>query len=87
MNETVFTYGAPQLKFGEGACDEVGFDVAQFGARRVLVLTDPGVAATGAPERVAASLRRHGLQAEIFARIHVEPTDASINAAIAEARP
>jgi hydroxyacid-oxoacid transhydrogenase len=23
--ETVFTYGAPQLKFGSGAADEIGF--------------------------------------------------------------
>ncbi len=86
MDETIFTYGAPQLKFGLDAADEVGFDVAQFGVRRVLVLTDPGVAATGAPERVAASLRRYGLQAQIFARVHVEPTDVSIEAAIAHAR-
>jgi alcohol dehydrogenase class IV len=86
MDETVFTYGAPQLKFGEGACDEIGFDVAQFGAARVLVLTDPGVAATGAPARVADSLRRYGMQVQIFAGVHVEPTDASIEAAVRHGR-
>jgi alcohol dehydrogenase class IV len=86
MAETVFTYGAPQLKFGEGAHDEVGFDVAQLGATRVLVITDAGVAATGAPDRVADSLRRHGLKAEVFTGVHVEPTDASLEQAIAHAR-
>ncbi len=86
MNETVFTYGAPQLKFGEGACDEVGFDVAQFGASRVLVVTDAGVAATGAPDRVADSLRRYGMKTEVYAGVHVEPTDASLEEAIAYAR-
>jgi hydroxyacid-oxoacid transhydrogenase len=84
--ETIFTYGAPQLKFGEGSCDEVGFDVSQFAARRVLVVTDPGVAATGAPARVLASLQRYGMEAEIFDGVHVEPTDESIAAAIASAR-
>ena len=51
--EEVFTYGAPRLKFGNGASDEIGFDLAEYGARRVLVVTDPGVAATGAPARIA----------------------------------
>jgi alcohol dehydrogenase class IV len=84
--ESVFTYGAPQLKFGEGAIDEVGFDVGQLGATRVLVVTDAGVAATGTPERVADSLRRYGMQAQVFTGVHVEPTDESIGAAIAHAR-
>ena len=54
--ESIFTYGAPQLKFGPGASDEVGFDLSQYGARRVLVVTDPGVAATGHPQRVAGQM-------------------------------
>ena len=29
--ETIFTWGAPPLKFGAGAVDEVGFEMAQFG--------------------------------------------------------
>ncbi len=86
MNETVFTYGAPQLKFGAGACDEIGFDVGQFGASRVLVVTDAGVAATGAPERVAESLRRNGMEVVVFDGVHVEPTDQSLAAAIDFAR-
>ena len=34
MNETVFTYGAPALKFGPGAADEIGHDLAERGVRR-----------------------------------------------------
>ena len=48
MNETVFTYAAPDLKFGKGASGEVGHDLASYGARRVLLVTDEGVMATGA---------------------------------------
>jgi alcohol dehydrogenase class IV len=44
--ESVFTYGAPQLKFGSGAADEIGYDLSLTGAKRVLVVTDPGLAAT-----------------------------------------
>lgn len=84
--ETVFTYGAPQLKFGDGAADEIGYDLAQYGARRVLVVTDPGVAATGAPQRIAEQMLAFGVQAEVFDGAHVEPTDVSIEAAVAHAR-
>ena len=32
-----------------GAVDEIGFEMAQFGARRVLILTDPAINALGIP--------------------------------------
>ena len=85
-HETVFTYGAPALKFGPGAADEVGYDVRQLGVGRCLVVTDPGVAATGGPERVAEGLRAAGVRAEVWDGVHVEPTDASMRAAVDAAR-
>ncbi|TNC22848.1 hydroxyacid-oxoacid transhydrogenase [Amycolatopsis alkalitolerans] len=84
--ETVFTYGAPALKYGAGACEEIGYDLIQADARRVLVLTDPAVAATGWPERIARGLVGYGLQAEIFDGVHVEPTDVSMAKAVDHAR-
>jgi alcohol dehydrogenase class IV len=84
--ETVFTYGAPGLKFGPGASDEIGFDLSQCDVRRVLVVTDPGVAATGHPQRVADQMGRFGIEAAVFDGVHVEPTDASFEAAIGHAR-
>jgi hydroxyacid-oxoacid transhydrogenase len=84
--ETVFTFGAPNLKFGAGAADEVGFDVSRYGARRVLVITDAGVAATGGPARVAQTLQRYGIQPHLFTEVHVEPTDASLRYAVDAAR-
>ena len=84
--ETVFTYGAPALKFGAGASDEIGYDLAQLGVRRVLVLTDRGVAATGVPERIATQMSGYGVEAIVFDGVHVEPTDASMQRAIDWAR-
>jgi alcohol dehydrogenase class IV len=86
VNETVFTYGAPGLKFGPGASEELGHDVSALGARRVLVLTDRGVAATGSPDRIAGILRAAGLEVVLYDGVHVEPTDASLEEAIAFAR-
>ena len=84
--EGVFTYGAPQLKFGPGASDEIGYDLSLYGVRRVLVVTDPGVAATGHPQRVADQMTSFGIEAHVYDGAHVEPTDASLQAAVDHAR-
>jgi hydroxyacid-oxoacid transhydrogenase len=84
--ETIFTWGAPPLKFGAGSTDEIGFDLSGYGVRRVLIITDPGVNAVGAPARIADALKRYDIEAEIFDGVHVEPTDDSMNKAVEYAR-
>jgi hydroxyacid-oxoacid transhydrogenase len=86
ITETVFTWGAPPLKFGAGALDELGFDCAQLGLDRVLIVTDEGVAATGVPNRAAEAMRGAGLKPTIFTGVHVEPTDSSFREAAEFAR-
>ena len=84
--ETVYTYGAPQLKFGPGASGEIGYDLSQYGAGRVLVVTDPGMAATGHPQRVAGQMAKFGIEAHVYEGAHVEPTDQSLAEAVSFAR-
>lgn len=84
--ETVFTYAAPRLKFGPGAIAEIGHDVGALGARSALVVTDPRLAATGHPERVAEALRSAGLRVEVHDSAAVEPSDASLAAAVERAK-
>ena len=55
-------------------------------ARRALLVTDPGVAATGHPERIAEQVRAAGVEVVVFDRARVEPTDASLVEAIDFAR-
>jgi hydroxyacid-oxoacid transhydrogenase len=85
-DETIFTWGAPPLKFGAGATDEIGFELSQYGVRRVLIVTDPGVSAIGVPQRIADTLRRYDIASEIFDGVHVEPTDDSMSKAVEYAR-
>jgi alcohol dehydrogenase class IV len=88
----VFTYAAPALKFGRGAVREIGYDVAQLvtgrerRVHRVLVVTDPGVAAAGHADTVRIALEAAGLIAVVFDGVRVEPTDASLDEAIGFAR-
>ncbi len=86
MNETVFTYAAPGLKFGVGAAAEVGHDLATWGVRRVLLVTDAGVAATGHPARIAEQISARGIEVTTYDGVRVEPTDVSMAEAIDFAR-
>jgi hydroxyacid-oxoacid transhydrogenase len=86
VTETVFTWGGPALKFGIGATDEIAHDVAGLGADSALIITDPGVAATGIPDRVRGRLVEAGIKADVYDGVHVEPTDESLAAAAAYAR-
>jgi hydroxyacid-oxoacid transhydrogenase len=84
--ETIFTWGAPPLKFGAGAVDEIGFEMAQHGATRVLILTDTKINSLGIPARIADSLAQYGITSEVYDGCRVEPTDDSMNEAVAFAR-
>ena len=85
LTESVFTWGAPPLKFGPGAVDEIGHDVGRLGIRRVLVLTDPRVAATGLAARIGKALKAAGVDHSVYDQVHCEPTDDSLRAAVSAA--
>lgn len=85
-NESVFTWAAPPLKFGVGAIDEIGAEVAAIGAASCLVITDAGVRETGFPDRIRENLLAAGLKSEIYDGVGVEPTDRSIAEAVAFAK-
>jgi alcohol dehydrogenase class IV len=86
LTETIFTWGAPPLKFGVGAVDELGHECSGHDMHRVLIVTDPGVAETGAPQRAAASLKSVDIESVVFDRAGSEPTDASLREAVEFAR-
>jgi hydroxyacid-oxoacid transhydrogenase len=56
--------------------------MGQWGARRVMVVTDPDLSRKEPLSVVLEALRGSGLDAVLFDQVHVEPTDESIRAAI-----
>jgi hydroxyacid-oxoacid transhydrogenase len=80
--ETVFTMDTSSIKFGSGATREVGFDMKQFAARRVMVVTDPNLAHLEPVTVTLAALRAESIDAVLFDRVRVEPTDVSFKEAI-----
>lgn len=80
--ETVFTMDSSSIKFGSGATREVGEDMQALGARRVMLVTDPRIARLEPIALALESLRGAGIDAVLFDRARVEPTDASLQEAI-----
>ena len=80
--ETIFTMDTSSIKFGSGATREVGEDMRAQGATRVMVVTDPRIAQLEPVAVAMASLRQAGIDAVLFDRVRVEPTNASFQEAI-----
>jgi hydroxyacid-oxoacid transhydrogenase len=80
--ETAFTMDTSGIKYGPGVTREVGHDMSQWGARRVMVVTDPYLAGTEPVAVVLESLRDAGIESELFDQVRVEPTDESFLVAV-----
>lgn len=82
-SETIFTMDTSSIKYGVGSTAEVGFEMARLGTRRVMVVTDPNLADSDPVAVVLAALRAEGIDAVLFSRTRIEPTDVSFREAIA----
>ena len=81
--ETVFTIDAASIKFGKGATWEVGPDMRDFGARRVMLVTDPRMAKLEPVAIAMESLKKENIDVVLYDQVRVEPNDISFRDAIA----
>jgi alcohol dehydrogenase class IV len=72
--ETVFTIEATPVKFGPGASKDAGWELKRLGVKRAMLVTDPGVAALGHPERIKKLIEAEGIEVVVYDRSRVEPT-------------
>ncbi|MGD8836579.1 MAG: iron-containing alcohol dehydrogenase [Desulfobacteraceae bacterium] len=69
---------APEFVFGIGARELVGKYAANFNARKVLVVTDPGVIAAGWTADITKSLEDSGLPYTVFSGVTPNPKSAEV---------
>ena len=81
-NEIAFEMATSSLRFGAGVTREVGMDLLDLGVRKALVVTDPNLTRLAPVQTVLASLDAAGVEAVLFDRVRVEPTDGSFRDAI-----
>jgi hydroxyacid-oxoacid transhydrogenase len=80
--ETAFTMDTSSIKYGPGVTHEVGHDMKELGTRRVMVVTDPNLAGSGPVAVTLEALRKANVEAVLFDRVSIEPTDISFKEAI-----
>lgn len=84
--EHAFEMATSSVRFGLGATQEIGMDLADLGVHRAMVVTDASLCKLPPVATVLESLTREGIAFALFDRVGIEPTDASMLEAIEFAR-
>jgi alcohol dehydrogenase len=71
----------PQTRFivGDDRIDALGALARELGARKALVVSDPGIVAVGHTARGCASLTKSGIAVEVFSAIQENPTTEHVD--------
>ena len=81
--ETAFNMGSSNIRYGPGASGELGMDLADMGVGHVGVVIDPALASSKSVGTVLESLDSQKVRYTLFDRVRIEPTDESLQEAIA----
>ncbi|MEX2560615.1 MAG: iron-containing alcohol dehydrogenase [Pirellulales bacterium] len=75
-----------RIVFGPGRVDLLGELAGEMGVRRALLVSDPGIVAAGHVQRGLDSLRRAGIETQLFDGVEENPTSDNVEAGAAAAR-
>jgi alcohol dehydrogenase len=75
-----------RIVYGPGRIEDLGRLAREYGASRVLVVSDPGIVAAGHAGRGLEVLRASGLEAELFDGVMENPTTGTVDAGLEVAR-
>jgi len=73
-------FHAPEIVFGPNSLAEAAHAAVRLGARRPLVVTDPGLTEAGWPSELLAQLRDAGLSPVVWTAVTPNPKDHEIEA-------
>jgi alcohol dehydrogenase len=75
-----------RIVFGSGTIARLGELAGELGARRALVVSDPGVVAAGHTQHGLDALQRAGIDAHLFSDVHQNPTTTDVDNGVRLAR-
>lgn len=81
MNAFTLTPGSVNIRFGAGSVSQLPDVIAGLNKRKVLIVTDPGVAGAGVLAKVEAILASAGIETTSYTEIKPNPTTTLIDAA------
>lgn len=77
-----FQMATSNLRYGPGVTHEIGMDLVDMGAARVLLVTDPVMANLPPVDSVRHAFQKASISYDIFDRVRIEPNDHSFVEAI-----
>ncbi len=75
-------YPRTRFVFGPGRVEELGTLAAEWGARRAMVVSDPGIVRAGHTEHGVHSLRKAGIETGVFDHVGENPTTDHVQAGV-----
>ncbi|MCH2113289.1 MAG: iron-containing alcohol dehydrogenase [Pirellulales bacterium] len=82
QKDVAFQMSGSNLRFGPGVTREIGLDLKEMSAQRVMVVTDPRLAKLPPVDVVRQSLDDSKIAYDLYDRVRVEPSDESFQDAI-----
>ena len=76
----------PRVLCRAGALDQLGRLAGALGARRLFLVTDPGLLRAGLAQRAACALERAGIDCVLFSQVGENPTTRHVEAGTDQAR-
>ena len=80
--ETVIRVSSSNIKYGFGATKELGADMKDLRANKVMVVTDRNLAEKEVVKIVIKSLEDEGIETVLYRDVRIEPTDISMMEAV-----
>lgn len=80
MQKEIYPFRSPaQIIFGLGALDKLPHEIRAVNGKRVLVVSDPGIAKAGLLGKVEDILKRDGIEVDSYSEVKPEPPVTSLN--------
>jgi hydroxyacid-oxoacid transhydrogenase len=80
-NDTAFQLAVSNIRFGSGITREVGMDLVELGARRVMLVIDPALVDLPTGAAVVEALQASRIEFVVYDQVRVEPTEAGFREA------
>ncbi|XP_054723672.1 hydroxyacid-oxoacid transhydrogenase, mitochondrial-like [Uloborus diversus] len=84
--EYAFEMTCSSVRYGPGVTQEIGMDLFNLNAKKVLLVTDSQVGVLPPMFATLDSLHKYGIHYEVFDKVRIEPTNSSFEEAIAFAK-
>ncbi|KFM70354.1 Hydroxyacid-oxoacid transhydrogenase, mitochondrial, partial [Stegodyphus mimosarum] len=84
--EYAFEMACSSVRYGPGVTQEIGMDLKNLNAKKVLLVTDSNISVLPPMTETLDSIHKHGIEYDVFDKVRIEPNNESFEQAISFAK-